>query len=325
MSQPSDIEQPLVSVCIITYNQKKFLRECIESVLAQDYPNIEIIVGDDASTDGTQEMLREFETTYPDKFVLRLAKINMGITCNSNAVFFSCSGKYVAMLGGDDLMLPGRITKQVNFLETDLNYTLCGTYTKLINAEGKEIGVTKDYRGKKNPTYTLYDQIESGNSLVPVVSYMFRRSAAPAEGFDNRLPVASDALFINHVASKGGIFILREVLTAYRVHESHARRIGYVADALVVNALNEFYYPDYFKAIYSGKSGLSRSIGIGHILKGDYEKGICYFRISLRCKFSMMTLLLLISTKTRFASAFLAFAEKMRKVGLFNEIWHKVR
>lgn len=88
MSQPSDIEQPLVSVCIITYNQKKFLRECIESVLAQDYPNIEIIVGDDASTDGTQEMLREFETTYPDKFVLRLAKINMGITCNSNAVFF---------------------------------------------------------------------------------------------------------------------------------------------------------------------------------------------------------------------------------------------
>ena len=325
MNQQRGIGQPLVSACIITYNQREYLRECIESILAQDYPDFEIVVGDDASTDGTQEMLREYGVKYPDKFVLRLAKTNRGITHNSNEVLFSSKGKYVAILGGDDMMLPGKITKQVDFLEKNENYVLCGTYTKLINETGQEIGITKDYRGKKTPKYTLYEQIESGNNLVPVVSYMFRRSAAPPEGFDGRLPVASDALFINHVAGKGEIFILKEVLTAYRVHESHARRIGYVADALMVYALNEFYFPEYFKAIYSGRSALSRSIGVRHVRQGDYKKGICYFRISMRCKFSFVTFLLFLFAKTRFATPLFAFAERLKTQGPLKKIWHKIR
>lgn len=65
---------PLVSIAIITYNQKEYLRECIESCLSQDYPNIEIVIADDCSTDGTQAMLRDYERAYQNKFVLRLSE-----------------------------------------------------------------------------------------------------------------------------------------------------------------------------------------------------------------------------------------------------------
>ena len=65
---------PLVSVAILTYNQEEFLREALETVLSQNYSNIQIVVGDDCSTDGTQAMLKEYEKNYPGKFVLHLAE-----------------------------------------------------------------------------------------------------------------------------------------------------------------------------------------------------------------------------------------------------------
>src|SRR5690606_18656769 len=118
-------KEPLVSIAIITYNQKEFLKECIESCLAQDYPNLEIVVADDGSTDGTHDLLNDYDMKHPDKFVLRLSKENQGITKNSNAAHFACTGKYVAWIGGDDLMLPGKISKQVEFMEMNPDCTIC--------------------------------------------------------------------------------------------------------------------------------------------------------------------------------------------------------
>lgn len=70
----TDQDFPSVSVAIITYNQREFLRECIDSILNQDYSNFEIVVADDASTDGTQDMLREYDRKHPGKFVLKLGE-----------------------------------------------------------------------------------------------------------------------------------------------------------------------------------------------------------------------------------------------------------
>ena len=68
------MDLPFISVAIITYNQKVFLEECIESILNQDYPNFEIIVADDCSQDGTKEMLLDYDKMYPNRFVLKIAQ-----------------------------------------------------------------------------------------------------------------------------------------------------------------------------------------------------------------------------------------------------------
>ena len=80
------VDLPLVSVWMLTYNLKKFIKDCIESVISQNYNKIEIIIGDDASTDKTQEILKEYQKKYPDIIKLILHPTNLGITKNSNSV-----------------------------------------------------------------------------------------------------------------------------------------------------------------------------------------------------------------------------------------------
>lgn len=76
---------------VVTYNQKNFIGECLDSILAQDYENFEIVVADDFSTDGTREILQEYKNKYTNKFVLKFADKNQGITKNSNLALFACS------------------------------------------------------------------------------------------------------------------------------------------------------------------------------------------------------------------------------------------
>ena len=110
---------PLVSVAVITYNQDKFIRECLDSILNQEYPNFEIIVADDCSNDNTFKILEEYVNKYPNKVKILKSEKNNGITSNSNLAYFACSGKYISWIGGDDLMLPNKLIKQVDFMENN--------------------------------------------------------------------------------------------------------------------------------------------------------------------------------------------------------------
>mgnify|MGYP000507135859 CR=1 FL=1 len=84
-----------------------------------------IVIADDCSIDGTQEMLSEYVLKYPNKFILKLSNINQGITKNSNLAHFACTGKYIAWMGGDDLMFQGKIRKQVNYMEKNPECRIC--------------------------------------------------------------------------------------------------------------------------------------------------------------------------------------------------------
>ena len=92
-----------VSVWMITYNHEPYIREALDSVLSQrtSFP-FEIVVGDDASTDGTRRILEEYAAAHPGRFRLLLHGRNIGMIGNQNAVFAACSGEYIAMLEGDD-------------------------------------------------------------------------------------------------------------------------------------------------------------------------------------------------------------------------------
>jgi glycosyltransferase involved in cell wall biosynthesis len=284
---------PLVSIAIITFNQKSYLRECIDSCLAQDYPNIEIVIADDCSTDGTQDMLCEYDVKFPGKFVLRLSDRNQGITGNSNLCVDACRGKYIALTGGDDLFYPLKISKQVKILENNKSISICGTYTILIDKDGFKIDERVDIKNKNNPLYSQCELIESANSIVPVVSYMIRSSDVPNERFDFRLPVASDSLFYYRVTEKGWVYIIKEFLTAYRVHQSHARKIGYSDDWYVSLALVEYYYPNCLDAIGVARAGKYYSLGRALASDGNFKVAGQYLKNSLKLKFNFKTVVAL--------------------------------
>ena len=89
---------PKVSVMIVTYNQENLIGETIESVISQDYPNLEIVVADDASVDGTQSVIKAYQEKYPLQIKPVLNPVNLGITGNCNAALAACTGELVAMM-----------------------------------------------------------------------------------------------------------------------------------------------------------------------------------------------------------------------------------
>ncbi|XOB99856.1 glycosyltransferase [Pseudomonadota bacterium DY0742] len=246
---------PLVSVAIITYNQKKFLRECIESILAQDYPNIEIVIADDASSDGTQDMLIEYEKKFPGKFVLRLANVNGGITANSNLAHFACSGKYIAWMGGDDVMLPGKISKQVFFMEANPECTICYHDLDVFDSDtDRSIYIrSKKVRPRQGDIRTC---IRYG-VFNGACSTMVRTDKTPVSGYNQLLPVASDWLYWVEALGNGGtIKYIDEVLGRYRRHSNNITR---KSDSLGQNSVDHLNacniiiqkYPEFLRdAIY---------------------------------------------------------------------------
>lgn len=211
---------PLVSVAIITYNQKEFLKECIESVLAQDYPNFEIIVADDASTDGTKEMLEEYTRKYQDKFILRLSENNLGITGNSNRAHFACNGKYIAWMGGDDLMLPGKLSAQVKFMEANKKCSIC--YHNLDVFESETGKVLKRFNDRKNTHEGDIRKSLKYGTFNGACSTMVRSNCTPKNGYNPLIPVASDWLYwVETLESGGEIRYIDRVMGKYRRHQKN--------------------------------------------------------------------------------------------------------
>ena len=133
----------MVSVFCTTYNQKKYIAKCLESMVNQktNFP-YEIIVRDDASTDGTSDIVREFGAKYPDKIVPFIQPENLfqrGLEHISFEKMFRMSkGKYIAVCDGDDFWTDeNKLQKQVDFMESHPDYSMCGHAAYFAREDGR--------------------------------------------------------------------------------------------------------------------------------------------------------------------------------------------
>lgn len=110
------MENPLVSVICLCYNQARFIEEALNAVASQAYANIELIVVDDASTDDSQSIIENWLQGHPDVLFIRNEE-NEGSTKSFNKALAKAEGKYIIDLAGDDILLKGRIESQVQFFE----------------------------------------------------------------------------------------------------------------------------------------------------------------------------------------------------------------
>lgn len=129
---------PKVSVIIPAYNQEKYIRECVQSMLSQDYEDLEVIVVDDGSTDATPEILREF-----GKRIRYIRQENKGPAGALNKGMRVAQGELVAWLGADDMYLPGMVNYQVSKFQEDPSLALVYTDWIMIDAQGREIKVVR--------------------------------------------------------------------------------------------------------------------------------------------------------------------------------------
>lgn len=285
-------QDPLVSIGIITYNQKEFLRECVDSCLRQDYQNLEIVVADDGSTDGTHELLKKYQDCHPGRFVLRLSNSNQGITKNCNQAHFACSGKYIAWMGGDDVMMPNKLSKQVSFMENHPDCAISYHDLEVFDDESKKklyISSEKNRPMEGGVEVCIKHGVFNGGCTT-----MVRASCAPRSGFNESFPVASDwCYWIDTLAGGGEIRYIPEILSRYRRHSSNITnkqpRIGQnLIDHL--NTCNYVIakYPDYInEAIYR------YSINIRTLRNSVPYSSALLFSIKISFNFKSIALLLL--------------------------------
>ena len=124
-------EQPLVSVITVTYNSARYVRDAIESVLSQDYPNIEYIIGDDYSSDNTWDIIQEYANSHIRSY---RNERNIGEYPNRNKAINLAQGKYLLFIDGDDVIYPHGISYFVDMIEPypDVAFAVQKGYTNNI-------------------------------------------------------------------------------------------------------------------------------------------------------------------------------------------------
>jgi glycosyltransferase involved in cell wall biosynthesis len=126
-----------VSICVLTYNQGTFIRQCLQSLVDQDTNfNYEIIVSDDYSTDDTRSVIVEFQKRYPDKIKTIFHEENIGAYNNFMHTHKMAIGEYIAHMDGDDYALPGKLQIQSDFLDKNPSCNLLWHPMKIIYPDG---------------------------------------------------------------------------------------------------------------------------------------------------------------------------------------------
>ena len=206
---------PKVSVCVITYNQERYIGECLQSLVDQQTNfEFEIIVGDDCSTDGTRAIILDFVDRHPHLIRTNFQPHNTGGSQNNLDVHAAAQGDYVAHIDGDDYALPGRLQAQADALDSDHG---CNAVWHLVDffddLGGFCSGDTADLSMFPKGRVSFDNAIRLG--FVGVYSsLMYRRSAlTPIEADRNVL----DLYFTWDTLSKGHGMILDKVLGRYRV------------------------------------------------------------------------------------------------------------
>jgi glycosyltransferase involved in cell wall biosynthesis len=220
---------PKVSVAILTYNHRNFVAQAIDSALMQvtDFP-VEIRIGDDCSTDGTQEILLKYKRRYPDQIFLNLRSTKgSGIAGRRNNMsnLASCRGRYVALLDGDDYWLdPEKLQQQSDFLDGHSRYSAIAHNSVRLDQDTGEILPTCMARTVGNLTEKAKD-IRLEDSIVKrpfqTSSICLRRDLIdPLPAWFESLPAGDVGLFLM-LANRGPIRFLPDCKAVYRVH-SHS-------------------------------------------------------------------------------------------------------
>jgi glycosyltransferase involved in cell wall biosynthesis len=244
---------PKVSVIVPIYNQAGFIRETVESVLSQDHPNIELVLSDDGSTDGTSDVVREYAAGEPERVKLVASEENTGIAGAFNRALDAHTGDYIAWLGGDDVMLPGKLSRQIAALEVHPEAIGCCHDAEVFDSEsGRAYGrFTEVYNGRRGVRDGGVELLlDPGYLMLP--STMMVRSAAVGDlRFDRRVRVSNDWLFDIELFQRGFIVGIDEVLARYRRHQGNATSqvSDTLEDALVVLAVADARYPQLHRLI----------------------------------------------------------------------------
>ncbi len=218
------LRQPLVSVCIVTYNHREYIGTCLDSVLAQETDfDFEIVVGEDESSDGTREICLRYAKRFPQKIRLILGSRDDVLyfagrptgQWNFLRTLGSVRGAYVALVDGDDYWSdPSKLQRQVDLLERRPELSGCFHGCRVVyECESDEPGRLAPFHGRT--TFTIEDILD--RNFVPTCALVFRRAGLELPPELRRLPIGDWPLHLLNLMRGPYEYIDRE-MSVFRVH-----------------------------------------------------------------------------------------------------------
>lgn len=219
---------PLISVCIITFNHEKFISECLIGVFKQDYPNIEVVISNDFSSDNTHQIILKLisDPILQNRFKIKYfnQEVNLGINPNLRFALEKCTGDYIAVCEGDDYWLStDKLTKQINSI-LGTSYDACFHDVKCKKKGSFLDSFINSFSGfsvSEIDIIKLGDLLKS-KWLIPTCSFFFKRNILELPEFYNELKWGDFPLFCC-IASVSDIYFVKDIDAVYRMDNSSSQ------------------------------------------------------------------------------------------------------
>lgn len=199
------------------YNAHKYLRSCIESVLSQSYRDFEFVIVDDGSTDGSDEIVEQFASR--DSRIRLIKQSNRGVSAARNLAVSHSRFELLATMDADDVMLPKRLQRQLEFMQQHPEVSVVCSYAQLIDRDGKVIGTSHTivdvHRGREQRDPHLFLEIVHPSTMIR------KQALLEVGGYSDRFHVAVDRELWGRLVTSGHfIAVMPETLLQYRLHQS---------------------------------------------------------------------------------------------------------
>ncbi|MFA6490145.1 MAG: glycosyltransferase [Candidatus Micrarchaeia archaeon] len=208
------MKNPLVSVVMPVYNSEKYLRETIESVLGQDFPDFEFVIVEDCPTDGSPAIIGEY--AKKDRRIVRVRnRKNLGISESRNRGIGAARGKYIMNMDHDDISMPGRMRMQAEYLKRHPGVGIVGSGVIAIDGGGKTIGRRElpETDAEIRKALPLYAPFSHPSTMVRASAY------ATTGGYDREFEPADDYELYFRIGRKFKFANIGKPLLKHRLHE----------------------------------------------------------------------------------------------------------
>lgn len=276
---PSQVkDQPIVSVCVVTYNHVNYIRQCLDGILNQKVDfDFELILGDDASTDGTREICKDYAEKYPDKIRLFLHHRENNIeiggkpTGRFNFLYnlYSVKGRYIALCDGDDYWTdPLKLQKQLAFLEKKEDFVGVFTDINVLKDNQLKEKALKEKHRKDHDFKTFLE-----DAWIPTLTVFFRAICINNFPENPKKIVSGDLVLFAHLLTYGKLKFLDEVTGVYRQHLggvwSGANQLKILNNRI---ELNKYFKKSYAREDKSLNLILKKRINKSHFKKAKVFK-----------------------------------------------------
>lgn len=284
---------PLVTVAVVAYNSSRYIIETLESIKAQTYQNIELIVADDCSQDNTVELCKDWVENNKYRFVnstIITTPVNTGTAGNANRALAAAKGEWIKYIAGDDLLHKNAITiytscaNNINKVFFADRIQFSGNFNDaLFKLEETPL---KYYLFRKNVTVKTQYNVLTRQMIGYGSTFFVKRSVLnEVNGFDERFPLMDDHPLLIKISSAGyKISAIPEITIYYRCHSTsvtHSKQESVILSNLLVLCAKEYKYKyKYERLNFLWRFFLSYSLFLMNtiIKKGnDKRNGLCLF------------------------------------------------